>query len=138
MRRPLAAALLALTAAACTSEQADPATERTRLTVTQPAADHTITFEAESRDGASSLGTVIYSVASTPTSPFRHQRKDRTALPFTETLSIDGEVPKVTFTVFNDGAAAEMICRIKVDGQVVREESGSSPSGTLCTLPAGG
>ncbi|GAB1823559.1 hypothetical protein [Herbidospora sp. RD11066] len=100
-----------------------------------PVDGHVVTFEAESRDGASKLGTVIYSAAGTSASAFIHQRQDRVELPFSTTVAINGPVPELTLSVLNDGAEAVMICRIRVDGQLVLEESGSGMMGALCSLP---
>jgi len=138
MRRPLAAAMLALTAAACTSEQATPAASRTRLAVTQPAADHTITFEAESRDGTSSLASVTYSVNNPAGDLLVHQSEDRIELPFTKTVEQNGPVGEVSMWLFNKGADDVLICRIRVDGKLLDEESSKGYfNNAFCQVPGG-
>ncbi|MBO4271337.1 hypothetical protein [Microbispora triticiradicis] len=128
LRRPAAAlAALALLAvgAACTSEQPDPAAGRTRLTITHPAsptAAHTVVFEAVSQHGASSLARVSWS-AKYADGGLGMSGGDRVELPYAETVPYGDPLPNLEMWVFNAGADDTLICRIRVDGAVVVEES---------------
>lgn len=101
-----------------------------------PVDGHVVTFEGASRDGASSLGTLIWSAPGSATSGFRQETEERVELPFSTTVTFDGALPELTLWVQNNGAEAEMICRIRVDGQLVLENSSSGLMGALCSLPS--
>ncbi|MEU6425483.1 hypothetical protein ABZ860_06255 [Microbispora sp. NPDC046973] len=99
-------------------------------------AEHTLVFEADSRNGASPLGAVIYSPAAGATSG--GWRTCSVRFPFSATVGVDGPLPGLGLTVFSDDVKGEVIGRIKVDGTVVCEASGPSEYGASCSRSADG
>lgn len=140
---PALAALVLLAAAgtACASEQPDPAAGRTRLTITHsasPTAAHSVVFEVVSQHGASSLANVSYS-ADYPDGGVSLDEDNGVELPFTKTVPFDTAVPKLTMSVYNAGADDTLICRIRVDGTLIAEESsGGYFNSAYCRTQAGG
>ncbi|MEU8278224.1 MmpS family transport accessory protein [Microbispora bryophytorum] len=120
---------------------ADAGPDGTRLAVTQaaspePTADHTVTFEVLSRDGASSLGSVTYS-AENAEGLLLHEPESSVELPFQKTVELDDPLPSLTMWAFNRGADSVLICRIRVDGTLVVEKSSSGYfNSAFCQVPA--
>jgi hypothetical protein len=93
---------------------------------------HTVVFEAGSRNGASSQGTVNYAswAASIPA-----LESGAVRLPHRQTVEIVGPVPELSMSVDSFPEGGEVICRITVDGQVVPGGSDSSPVEARCLVP---
>lgn len=110
------------------TSSAVPAPDRTRLTVTQPAADHTVTFEAEGKDGAKLARSVTYNVGTSI------GQGSGIPLPYSKTVQAS-EDATVSLWVQNADTDGSVACRIKVDGKVFREDTGEGPYG-VCTIRA--
>ncbi|GAA3550890.1 hypothetical protein GCM10022419_033980 [Nonomuraea rosea] len=123
------------TAAAIPATATGPA--RTRLDIGQqpggtsaPASgEHKVVLEAVGTDGAESAGNITYS------QNFRIRQEQGVKLPFSKELSYDGSQPHLYLWVQNAGQAGTIECRIKIDGQVVREAKTSTAFG-VCTVTA--
>ncbi|GII34273.1 hypothetical protein [Planotetraspora mira] len=93
---------------------------------------HTVVFEAESPNGASSQSTVNYaswaaSIPALESGPVR--------LPHRQTVEIVGPVPELSMSVDSYPEGREVTCRITVDGQVVPQASNSSTVEARCVVP---
>ncbi|MGP3914294.1 DUF4190 domain-containing protein [Nonomuraea sp. 10N515B] len=115
-----------------------PGPARSRLDVgTQPgqssapaaSGEHKVTLEAVGTDGATSAGNITYS------QDFRISQERGVPLPYVKELAYDGGQPHLYLWVQNAGDKGTITCRIKIDGQVVREAKIDSPFG-VCTVTA--
>jgi Domain of unknown function (DUF4190) len=119
-----------------------PGPERTRLDVepqpfsTRPGrpeaqpggAGRKIVLEAVGKDGATSANNVTYSLK------FDIKQEQGVPLPYTKEVSAAEPYP-IFLWVQNAGTEGAIECRILVDGQVVREATGSGPYG-VCNVRA--
>lgn len=110
---------------------------RTRLDIGQQPGDtsapaegkHTVVLEAVGTDGATSAGNITYS------QDFKIRQEQGVTLPYSKELSYDGAQPHLYLWVQNAHTSGVVECRIKVDGQVVREAKSTGPYG-VCTVTA--
>lgn len=93
----------------------------------QNGAGHTVVFEAEGKDGASSAGNITYSAA------FSVKQEQGVPLPYAKEIPVDGKLPNLYLWVQNAGADGTVACRIKIDGKTVREATSAGPYG-VCTV----
>ncbi|MEV7805008.1 MmpS family transport accessory protein [Microbispora sp. NPDC088329] len=102
----------------------------------EPTAHHTVTFEVVSRDEASSLARVSWS-AKYSDGGLGMGGGDRVELPYAETVPYGDPMPQLELWVFNAGADDVLICRIRVDGSLVAEESSKGYyNHAFCQVPA--
>lgn len=123
---------------------ADP--ERTRLTVSQPAATapsepeaqasrepdpkgHEVTFEAVGQGGATSALNITYTIG------FDIKQESGVPLPYTKSLRAEESGPLTSLWVQNADDKGSVTCRIKVDGKTLREATSSGPYG-VCRVQA--
>ncbi|WP_219512699.1 MmpS family transport accessory protein [Nonomuraea ceibae] len=126
----------ALYSAAITSGPAEPA--RTRLDLgRQPGGEQSsgaaaggqaVVFEVSGADGATSIGTLTYSLG------FDIKQESGVTLPYSKEVSAGEPVP-LSLIAQNAGQQGTITCRIKVDGKVVREDKSEGPYG-VCNVRA--
>lgn len=91
--------------------------------------EHKVTLEAVGVDGAAAARNVTFG------KDFRISQDNGVPLPYAKELAFDGAQPHLYLWVQNAGAEGVIECRIKVDGQVIREAKSSGPYG-VCTVTA--
>lgn len=117
---------------------ADP--ERTRLTVSQPASTapsepeaqasretspewHAVVFEAEGKDGATSALNITYTIG------LDIKQESGVPLPYTKSQQVTEAGPLTSLWVQNADDNGSVMCRIRVDGKVIREATSEGPYG---------
>lgn len=116
---------------AATNPVASSGPARTRLDLgDQPTqGGHKVILEAVGKDGATAAGNITYS------QNFSIKQERGVPLPYTKELSYDGAQPRLYLWVQNAGDKGVVECRIKIDGQVVREATADGPFG-VCSVTA--
>lgn len=90
---------------------------------------HLVTFEAVGVDGATSALNI------TNSQDFRIKQEQGVQLPYTTDVNYEGNQPHLYLWVQNAGTEGVVECRIKIDGQVMREAKSSGPYG-VCQVTA--